>query len=67
MNTIVRFQKQKTLKIINYLENMLFVNILLFLLLFLILSDLYIKNSPKTKLVLLPINYKIKKKGLFFN
>jgi len=41
---------------------MLFVNILLFLLFFLILSDLYIKNSPKSKLVLVPINYKIKKK-----
>jgi len=41
---------------------MLFVNILLFLLIFLILSDLYIKYSPKTKLDLLPINYKIKKK-----
>jgi len=41
---------------------MLFVNILLFLIIFLILSDLYIKNSPKSKLVLVPINYKIKKK-----
>ena len=41
---------------------MLFVNILLFLLIFLILSDLYIKNSPKSKLDLIPINYKIKKK-----
>ncbi len=41
---------------------MLFVNILLFLLIFLILSDLYIKNSPKSKLNLVPINYKIKKK-----
>ena len=41
---------------------MLFVNILLFLLFFLILSDLYIKNSPKSKLDLVPINYKIKKK-----
>ena len=41
---------------------MLFINILLFLLIFLILSDLYIKNSPKSKLVLVPINYKIKKK-----
>ena len=29
---------------------------------FLIISDLYIKNSPKSNLVLLPINYKIKKK-----
>ncbi len=41
---------------------MLFLNTLLFLLIFLILSDLYIKNSPKTKLVLVPIKYKIKKK-----
>jgi len=41
---------------------MLFVNILLFLLIFLILSDLYIKNSPKSKLVLVPLNYKLKKK-----
>ena len=62
MNTIVQFQKQKTKKIINYLENMLFVNILLFLLIFLIISDLYIKNSSKSNLVLEPINYKIKKK-----
>ena len=41
---------------------MLFINILLFLLFFLILSDLYIKNSPKSKLDLVPINYKIKRK-----
>ena len=41
---------------------MIFINILLFLLFFLILSDLYIKNSPKSKLNLVPINYKIKKK-----
>ncbi len=41
---------------------MLFVNILLFLIIFLIISDLYIKNSPKSKLVLVPINYKIKRK-----
>ena len=41
---------------------MLFVNIFLFLIIFLILSDLYIKISPKSKLVLVPINYKIKKK-----
>jgi len=41
---------------------MLLVNILLFLIIFLILSDLYIKNTPKSKLVLVPINYKIKKK-----
>ena len=41
---------------------MILINILLVLLIFLILSDLYIKNSPKSKLNLLPINYKIKKK-----
>ena len=41
---------------------MLFINIFLILFLFLILSDLYIKNSPKSKLVLIPIDYKIKKK-----
>jgi len=44
---------------------MIFINILLVLLvllIFLFLSDLYIKNSPKSKLNLLPINYKIKKK-----
>ena len=41
---------------------MLFINTFLFLLIFLILSDLYIKNSPKTKLFIVPINYKIKKK-----
>ncbi|ABB49861.1 conserved hypothetical protein [Prochlorococcus marinus str. MIT 9312] len=41
---------------------MLFVNILLILLIFLIISDLYIKNSSKSNLVLEPINYKIKKK-----
>ncbi len=41
---------------------MLFVNILLFLLIFLILSDLYFKYSPKSELLLIPINYKIKKK-----
>ncbi|WP_288262259.1 hypothetical protein [uncultured Prochlorococcus sp.] len=41
---------------------MLLINFLIILLIFLILSDLYIKNSPKSKLVLLPINYKIKKK-----
>ncbi len=41
---------------------MIFINILLFLLIFLILSDLYIKNSPKSKLNLVPLNYKIKKK-----
>ena len=42
---------------------MILINILLVLLIFLILSDLYIKNSPKSKLNLVPINYKIKKKG----
>ncbi|MBO8231862.1 hypothetical protein CU311_04200 [Prochlorococcus marinus str. MU1402] len=41
---------------------MILINILLVLLIFLILSDLYIKNSSKTKLNLEPINYKIKKK-----
>ncbi len=41
---------------------MILVNILLVLLIFLILSDLYINKSPKSKLVLVPINYKIKKK-----
>jgi len=43
---------------------MIFINILLVLLIFLILSDLYIKNSPKSKLNLVPINYKIKKKDV---
>ena len=38
----------------------------MFLLIFFILSDLYIKNSPKSKLNLVPINFKIKKKdGLY--
>ena len=41
---------------------MIIVNILLVLLIFLILSDLYIKNTSKSKLNLVPINYKIKKK-----
>ena len=41
---------------------MIFINILLVLLIFLILSDLCIKNSPKSNLNLVPINYKIKKK-----
>jgi len=44
---------------------MIIVNIfiaLIVLLIFLILSDLYIKNLPNSKLLLLPINYKIKKK-----
>jgi len=41
---------------------MILINILLVLLIFLILSDLYIKNSPKSKLNLVPINYKLKKK-----
>jgi len=41
---------------------MILINILLVLLIFLIISDLYIKNSPKSKLNLVPINYKIKKK-----
>ena len=41
---------------------MILVNLLLLILIFLILSDLYITNSPKSKLSLIPINYKIKKK-----
>jgi len=41
---------------------MILINILLVILIFLIISDLYIKNSPKSKLNLIPINYKIKKK-----
>jgi len=41
---------------------MILINILLVLLIFLFLSDLFIKNSPKSKLNLVPINYKIKKK-----
>ena len=41
---------------------MILINILLIILIFLIISDLYIKNSPKSKLILVPINYKIKKK-----
>jgi len=41
---------------------MILIYILLVLLFFLILSDLYIKNSPKSKLNLVPINYKIKKR-----
>ena len=42
---------------------MILINILLVLLIFLIVSDLYIKNSPKSKLSLVPLNYKIKKKN----
>ena len=41
---------------------MILVNILLLLLVFLIISDFYIQKSPKSKLVLEPLNYKIKKK-----
>ncbi len=41
---------------------MILINILIVILIFLILSDLYINNSPKSKLNLVPINYKIKKK-----
>ena len=44
---------------------MILINILLVLLvllIFLIISDLYSENSPKSKLNLVPINYKIKKK-----
>ena len=42
---------------------MILINILLVLLISLIFSDLYIKNSPKSKLSLVPLNYKIKKKN----
>ena len=41
---------------------MILITILLVFLIFLILSDLFIKNAPKSKLNLVPINYKIKKK-----
>ena len=41
---------------------MILINILLLLLVFLIISDLYIKNSPKSKLILVPVNYKVKRK-----
>ncbi len=41
---------------------MILINILLVLIIFLIFADLYIKNSPKSKLNLVPINYNIKKK-----
>jgi hypothetical protein len=41
---------------------MILINILLLLLVFLIISDLCIKNSPKSKLILLPVNYKVKRK-----
>jgi len=41
---------------------MILIYILLLLLVFLIISDLYIKNSPKSKLFLVPINYKVKRK-----
>ena len=41
---------------------MLVVNILLLLLIFLIFSDLFIKNLPESKLVLIPVDYKIQKK-----
>ncbi len=37
---------------------MILINILLVLLIFLIVSDLYIKNSPKSKLSLVPKNKK---------
>ena len=60
MNTTVSFlknrQKQKLIK------KMILINILLVILIFLIVSELYIKKSPKLKLNLVPINYKIKKK-----
>ena len=41
---------------------MILINILLLLLVFLIISDLCIKNSPKSKLILLPVNYKVIRK-----
>jgi len=41
---------------------MILINILLFLLVFLIISDLYIKNTPKSKLFIVPVNYKVKRK-----
>jgi hypothetical protein len=41
---------------------MILINILLLLLVFLIISDLCIKNSPKSKLILVPVNYKVKRK-----
>ena len=41
---------------------MLLINIVIVFLIFLIFSDLYINNSPKSKLVLVPINHKIRKK-----
>jgi len=41
---------------------MILINILLLLLVFLIISDLYIINSPKSKLFLVPISYKVKRK-----
>ena len=41
---------------------MILINILLLLLVFLIITDLYIKNSPKSKLILVPVNYKVKRK-----
>ena len=41
---------------------MLFINIFFIFLIFLIFSDLYINFSPKSNLVLKPIDYKIRKK-----
>ena len=41
---------------------MLFINIPLLILALLILSDLYLKYSPRSDLVLIPLDYKIKKK-----
>ena len=41
---------------------MLFINILIILLFFLIFTDLFIFYSPKSRLVLLPIDYNTKKK-----
>ena len=57
-NSIISEKKIKT----KLIKKMILINILLVLLIFLILSDLYIKNSPKSKLNLVPINYKIKKR-----
>ena len=41
---------------------MILVNILLIILVFLIISDFYIQKSPKSELVIVPINYKVKRK-----
>ena len=41
---------------------MILVSVLLVLIVSLILSDLYIKILPKSRLILVPVNYKIKRK-----